>query len=195
MKKTMMAVAFATVLSTAALAGDYDNTTINLTAVTDDYSISMKTPETGATEFAIGTEIATFDTSVKWKRDGDVDNYAVKAGKSMGLGLTPLYAGADAEFNFGDSFTSDTRTINVSPYIGITSTIEKLTPFVEFGYAWQSTTNDVVDFDRNSSYIKLGSSYALTEQLSAKVSIKESRDIDFGNPGDRNAEVGLTVNF
>ena len=33
------------------------------------------------------------------------------------------------------------------------------------------------------------------EKVSAKVVITEARDVDFANPGDRNAEVGLTFKF
>ena len=87
------------------MADDFDNTAIKMTAVTEDYSISIKAPKTGATEFAIGGEVASLDTSVTWKRNGEVDNYAIKAGKSMALGQTPMYAGASAKFSFGDSFT------------------------------------------------------------------------------------------
>jgi hypothetical protein len=71
----------------------------------------------------------------------------------------------------------------------------KLTPFAELGYAWQSTQNDIVDFDRDSSYVEVGASYALSEAVSAKLTVTEARDINFKNPGDRNAEVGLTFKF
>ena len=165
MKKTIMTVALATLLSTTAFAGDYDNTAMKMTAETDDYSISIKAPKTGATELAIGGEVASLDATVSLKRDGDVDNYSVKAGKSMDLGLTPLYAGASAKFSFGDSFTSDTRTLDLSPYVGVAHTMGKLTPFAEVGYAWQSTQKDLTDINRDSSYIEVGASYALSEIL------------------------------
>ena len=195
MKKTIMTVALATLLSTTAFAGDYDNTAMKMTAETDDYSISIKAPKTGATELAIGGEVASLDGTVSLKRDGDVDNYSVKAGKSMDLGLTPLYAGASAKFSFGDSFTSDTRTLDLSPYVGVAHTMGKLTPFAEVGYAWQSTQKDLTDINRDSSYIEVGASYALSEKVSAKVTVTEKRDQSWENPGDQNAEVGLTFKF
>lgn len=195
MKKTLITAALVAMLGTSVMADDFDNTAIKMTAVTDNYSVSVKSPKTGATEFAIGTEVASLDTTVTWKRNGDVDNYSVKADKSMDLGLTPLYAGASAKFSFGDSFTSDTRTMDLSPYVGVAHTMGKLTPFAEVGYAWQSTQKDILDIDRNSSYIEVGASYALSEKVSAKVVITEARDVDFANPGDRNAEVGLTFKF
>ena len=195
MKKTLITAALVAMLGTSVMADDFDNTAMKMTAVTDNYSISVKSPKTGATEFAIGSEVASLDTTVTWKRNGDVDNYSVKAGKSMDLGLTPLYAGASAKFSFGDSFTSDTRTMDLSPYVGVAHAMGKLTPFAEVGYAWQSTQKDILDIDRNSSYVEVGASYALSENVSAKVVITEARDVDFANPGDRNAEVGLTFKF
>ena len=113
----------------------------------------------------------------------------------MNVPATPLYAGASAEFSFGDSFTADTRTMDLSPYVGVTHTMGKLTPFAELGYAWQSTQKDLVDFNRDSSYIEVGATYALSDAASMKLSVVEARDTGFKNPGDRNAEVGLTFKF
>ena len=62
-------------------------------------------------------------------------------------------------------------------------------------YTWQSKSNDVIDFDRNSSYIEFGTKYALSAKVDAKLKIKEKRDVDFDNPGDMNAEIGLTFKF
>jgi len=191
---TSMAV-IATLLSTSAFAGDYDNTAMKMTAVSDDYSISIKAPKTGATELAIGGQIASVDAMIKFKRNGSVDNYAIKAGKVMAVPTTPLYAGASAEFSFGDSFTSDTRTLDLSPYVGVAHAMGQITPFAEVGYAWQSKQKNIVDFNRNSSYIEVGASYAISEAVSVKGSITEARDVDFSNPGDRQAEVGLTFKF
>ena len=195
MNKTLITAALVAMLGTSVMADDFDNTAMKMTAVTDDYSISVKSPKTGATEFAIGGEVASVDATVTWKRNGAVDNYSVKADKSMDLGLTPLYAGASAKFSFGDSFTSDTRTMDLSPYVGVSHTMGKLTPFAEVGYAWQSTQKDLTDINRDSSYIEVGASYALSEKVSAKVTVTEKRDQSWENPGDQNAEVGLTFKF
>jgi len=189
-----MTIAMVAMFSTAAVADDYDNTAIKLTAVTDNYSISVKAPETGAQEFAFETTAGPADVSLTWKRDGSVDNYALKAGKELEV-AGPVYAGADATFTFGDSYNSDTRTLAASPYVGVSQAFGKVTPYAEVGYAWQSTTNDIVDFNRDSSYVEVGASYAVTEALSVKLSVVEDRDVDFKNPSDRNATVGVTVKF
>ena len=196
MRKTLTSLAvLATLFGSTAFADDYDNTAMKMTAVSDDYSISIKAPKTGATELAVGGEVASLDATVTWKRNGSVDNWSVKAGKSMDLPMSPLYAGASAEFSFGDSYTEDTRTLDLSPYVGVSHAMGQLTPFAELGYAWQSTQNDIIDFDRDSSYIEVGASYAMSEAVSLKGSITEARDVDFKNPGDRQAQVGIIIKF
>ena len=195
MKKTMMSIALVAMISTSAMAEDYDNTAVKLTAETDNYSLSIKSPKTGATEFSATTGVGYVDVTGTWKRNGDVDNYVLGVGKKIDVDATPFYAGADAELTFGDSYNSDTRTVDLTPYVGVSTTVDKLTPFAELGYAWQSTTNDVLDFNRDSSYVKVGASYAIDSKVSLGVSVKESRDTDFKNPGDRQAEVGLKIKF
>jgi hypothetical protein len=140
-------------------------------------------------------QVGVVDVTGTWSRNGDVDNYTLGVGKEVNADTTPFYAGADAELTFGDSYNSDTRTVALTPYVGVSTTVDKLTPFAELGYAWQSTTNDVLDFNRDSSYVKVGASYAIDSKVSLGVSVKESRDTDFKNPGDRQAEVGLTIKF
>ena len=194
MKNKLMIVAALAMFSTTAMAEDYDNTAIKLTAVTDNYSISIKAPETGAQEFAFGTTAGPVDVTATWKRNGAVDNYVLKAGKEVEV-TGPVYAGASAEFTFGDSYNSDTRTLAASPYVGVAQAFGQLTPYAEVGYAWQSTQKDIVDFNRDSSYVEVGASYAVTEAMSVKLSVVEDRDADFKNPGDRNATVGVTVKF
>lgn len=189
-----MMVAAAAMLSTAAMAGDFDNTAVKMTAVTDTYSLSVKAPKTGATEFAVGSTVGPVDVTGTWSRDGAVDNYALKAGKEVEV-VGPVYAGASAEFTFGDSYTADTRTIVATPYVGVAHTMGQLTPYAEVGYSFKSTTNDVLGFARNDSYLEVGASYAVTPAMAVKVSVSETRDIDFKNAGDKNATVGITVAF
>lgn len=195
MKKTISFVAAMAMMSSVALAADYDNTAVKMTAVTDNYSVSIKAPETGATEFSASTGVGPVDVTATWKRDGSTDDYALKVGKEIDVDTTPLYAGADAEFSFGDSYTTDTRTLIATPYVGVSTTVDKLTPFAEVGYSFKSTQNDILDFARNDSYVKVGASYAIDEKTSLGVSVSETRDVDFKNPGDRQAEVGLTFKF
>ena len=195
MKKTLLAVAAMAMFSTAAIAEDYDNTAVKLTAKTENYSFSVKSPKTGATDFEASTTVGPVDVTGTWSRDGATDDYAIKVGKEVAVETTPLYVGADAEFSFGDSFTSKTRTLVATPYVGVSATFDKLTPFAEIGYSFKSTSNDIVDFSKNDSYVKVGASYALDTNVAVAVSVKEVRDTDFANAGDRQAEVGISFSF
>ena len=190
----MMMIAAAAMFSTAAVAGDFDNTAVKLTAQSEAFSISVKAPETGATEFAVGTTVGPVDLTGTWSRDGSTDDYAIKVGKEVEV-AGPVYAGASAEFTFGDSYTTDTRTLVATPYVGVAHTMGQLTPYAEAGYAWKSTSNDVLNFARNDSYLEVGASYAVTPAMAVKLSVSETRDVDFKNAGDRNATVGVTVKF
>jgi hypothetical protein len=194
MNKMMTIAAVAMMASTSAMAGDWDNTAVKMTAVSDDYSISVKTPETGATEFALGGTHFGADLTATWKRNGAVDNYAVKAGKTVDV-MGPVYAGASTEFTWGDSTTSDTNTLTVNPFVGVSMTAGKVTPYAELGYAIKSVQKDLFDMSRDSSYVEVGASYAMSEAVSVKLSVVEARDINFKNAGDRNAEVGFTFKF
>ena len=191
---TMIMVAAVAMISTAAVAADYDNTAVKLTAQSDAYSISIKSPETGATEYAVGTTVGPVDLTGTWLRNGAVDNYALKVGKEVAV-AGPVYAGAEAEFTFGDSYTTDTRTLIATPYVGVAHTMGQLTPYAQVGYAFKSTSNDVLNFARNDSYLEVGANYAVTPVMAVKLAIKETRDVDFKNAGDRNATVGIAVNF
>ena len=194
MKKTLLAVAAMAMFSTAAIAEDYDNTAVKLTAKTENYSFSVKSPKTGATDFEASTTVGPVDVTGTWSRDGATDDYAIKVGKEVEV-AGPVYAGASAEFTFGDSYTTDTRTLVATPYVGVAHTMGQLTPYAEAGYAWKSTSNDVLNFARNDSYLEVGASYAVTPAMAVKLSVSETRDVDFKNAGDRNATVGVTVKF
>ena len=187
-------VAAAAMISTAAVAADFDNTAVKLTAQSEAFSISVKAPETGATEFAVGTTVGPVDVTGTWSRNGSTDDYAIKVGKEVEV-VGPVYAGASAEFTFGDSYTTDTRTLVATPYVGVAHTIGQLTPYAEVGYSWKSTSNDVLGVARNDSYLEVGASYAVTPAMAVKLSVSETRDINFKNAGDKNATVGITVAF
>ena len=65
MNKTLITAAMVAMLGTSVMADDFDNTAMKMTAVTDNYSISVKDKKTGATEFAIGSEVASLNTTVR----------------------------------------------------------------------------------------------------------------------------------
>ena len=194
--KHIAILAATAMISTSALAADYDNTAVKFTAQTEAYHLSVKAPETGATSFAIGSStIAPLELEATWMRDGNIDNWSLNAGKSMDVPMMPVYAGADAKLTFGDSYTSDTRRLALTPHIGAKTNVMGVAPYAELGYTFLATADEWTDINRNSSYLEVGAIYGMTDTLDIKLSVTEARDVDFNNASDRQAEVGFTIKF
>ncbi len=78
-------------ISTSAYAENFNNTSGKVTLESDKYFLSLVAPKTGASEFAVGGEVGPVDATVTYKRDGDLDDYQIKIGKSMAVLTTPIY--------------------------------------------------------------------------------------------------------
>lgn len=193
MRRLLIAVASFATLSTVAMAEDFDNPSVVLTAKTKDYFISTQSPQSGADQFTIGAKVGPIDSlSLTLKNNGDTQDWKIQANKKVKMG--PAYAGAKGAYWWGDSFTANER-VDLTPYLGVAKKVGKFTPFAEVGMTWKATTNDVIDFDKKDSYIDVGSSYALSEALSLKLSIKDSRDTSFKSKDNMEAKLGITVKF
>ena len=193
MKRLIIAVAAFATLSTAAIAEDFDNPTVQFTMKTKDYFIQSQSPQSGADQFTIGGKAGPIDSlSLTLKNNGDTQDWKIQANKKATKG--PAYAGAKGAYWWGDSFTANER-VDLTPYVGLSQNIGKFTPFAEVGMTWKSTTNDVMNFDKKDSYIDVGSSYALTDALSLKLSVKDSRDTSFKSTDNMEAKLGITVKF
>lgn len=201
MKKILMLVSVLTMMATSAFAENYDNGTIELVAVTDSYAISIKTPETGANEYGIAKDLGVVNGELKFFQNGSVHDYQLKASKELimpiggGGDIEPVaetYAGAGLAYKWGDSLTDE--TVTASPYIGVQKSISALTPFVEAGFDWQSTSNDVLDFNRNNSYLEYGTTFTVSQSMLLKASIVEDRSKSF-DLEDRELALGIVVSF
>lgn len=192
MKNTLAATILMVALSTSAYAESYNNTSGKIILESDKFFLSLVSPKTGASEFAVGGEVGPVNATVTYKRDGSVDDYQVKVGKSMTLPATPVYIGASNSFDWGDSITKNTLTIQ--PHVGVSQTFNKVTPYAETGYSWQSKQGSFTSMSRNAAYIEVGAGYTVTEKLSVGVSITDTRDKSWNN-GDKEAQVGITVKF
>jgi len=192
MTKTITAAIFMAALSTSAFAEDFNNTAGKVTLESEKFSFSVTTPKTGANAYALGGEVGPVNATFTYKRDNAVDDYQLKIGKSITLPATPVYIGASNSFDWGDSITKNTLTIQ--PHVGVSQTFNKVTPYAETGYSWQSKQGSFTTMTRNASYIKIGTDYTVTEKLSLGVSITDTRDKNWNN-GDKEAQVGITVKF
>jgi predicted porin len=192
MKHTLAASIIMAAISTSAYAENFNNTSGKVTLESDKYFLSLVAPKTGASEFAVGGEVGPVDATVTYKRDGDLDDYQIKIGKSMAVLTTPIYIGTNNSFDWGDSTTKNTLTLE--PHVGVSRTFNKLTPYAETGYSWQSKQGSFTDMDRNAAYIEVGANYTVSEKMSVGVSVTDTRDKSWDN-GDKEAQVGITVKF
>jgi opacity protein-like surface antigen len=193
MKRLLIAVATLATLSTTAMAEDFDNPTVVFTMKTKDYFIQSQSPQSGADQFTIGGKAGPIDSlSLTLKNNSDTQDWKVQANKKVKSG--PAYAGAKGAYWWGDSFTANEQ-VHLTPYVGVAKKVGKFTPFAEVGMTWKSTRNDVMNFDKKDSYIDVGSSYALTDALSLKLSVKDSRDTSFKSKDNMEAKLGITVKF
>jgi hypothetical protein len=201
MKKLMSVVALLTLMATSAFAENYNNGTIELVAVTDDYAVSIKTPETGANEYGIAKNLGAFNGEFKFFQNGSVQDYQLKATKQLmfplggGIDTDPFaetYVGAGMAYKWGDSLTDETLT--ASPYIGVQKEMNALTPFVEVGFDWQSKSGGFTDFDRNDSYLEYGSLFKVSDKMTLSASIVEDRSNGF-DLEDKELALGMIINF
>ena len=80
MKNTLAATILMVALSTSAYAESYNNTSGKIILESDKFFLSLVSPKTGASEFAVGGEVGPVNATVTYKRDGSVDDYQVKVG-------------------------------------------------------------------------------------------------------------------
>lgn len=187
----MIAAVTTAMLSTTAMAEDWDNTSVVLTAKTQDYSISLEKPKSGADQLTVGRDLSVLgNLSATLKTNGDVQDYKVQLNKKHSTDLA--YVGAKGAFNFGDSFNDD--RIDLTPYVGVKYEVAGITPYAEVGYTWKTDTSDISNIDAKDTYTEVGASYSLNANTALKLSAKDSRDTDW-NKTDRQLKVGITVSF
>lgn len=194
MKNIIAAAVLLTALSTATVvnAENFNNTTAKLTVNTENYTLSVKSPKTGSTGFSIGTGIGPVDATATYFRDGNTNDFQLKVGKELTVPTIPVYIGASLKYDFGES--SDNNSLTSTPYIGVSHSFNKITPFAEIGYSWRVTDDSYTDVDAYSSYLEVGTSYAISDRTSLKLSLVDSKDDTFKN-GDKEFLMGLTISF
>ena len=201
MKKLLFVMLSCALFSMPALSKNYDNTGYSMSAEGEKYGLSIGTGATrdfadDAQVIEIHTNGNTIDVGVAYIDDGTNTDYRYTAGAERDLGTIGsmnVYGGGDVHFTTGDTMAKD--ELRLSPFVGAeTSMGTNLTPFVELGYDWKSLEGDYTDFNKADSYASVGTSIALSEKSSIKVSI--SREMDTGwNATDTEASVGFSVSF
>ena len=195
MRNLLIASVLAAGLSTSALADNYDNTVLSMTAVSEKFTLSVKAPETGSQEYAISRDLGLVDGSITYLRNGASDDWKARAGKEATLPAGPIdvYAGGGIAYKWGDSMAN--KTLTATPYVGVSKVIGVLTPYAEMGVDVQSNSTDWADFNRTDTYLEYGTNFNVNTTTSINVAIVEDRSINFDTMEDRELNIGLTVKF
>ena len=180
MRNLLIASVLAAGLSSSALADNYDNTVLSMTAVSEKFTLSVKAPETGSQEYAIATDLGLVDGSITYLRNGASDDWKARVGKESTLPAGPIdvYAGGGIAYKWGDSMAN-----------------KVLTPYAEMGVDVQANSADWADFNRTDTYLEYGTSFNVNTTTSINVAIVEDRSINFDTMEDRELNIGLTVKF
>lgn len=198
MKYIITTAALVAMLSSVSFADDYDNTSVTMAAEGPAYGIELSTNDTTRKVSVYNTNGA-LDLGVQLLDNGTNTDYNVSVGKTIEMPLgsaestfATVYASADAEYNWGDSYTKS--EMHFTPKVGAKKIIGSLTPFGEVGYGLKSIEGDYADIDRDTPFAEVGTSVKLTNNTSLKASVLQSMNTDWKKT-DRELGLKLTVQF
>lgn len=201
MKKTLLFVVVSTMLSTAAVAEDFNKTGVAVSAQGQHFGVSV---ETGShKDFADGSRVIGInsnglpvDVRAEFIEKDSTQDYRLTVGKraETNLGTSAVvYGVAEAHYTFGDSFTKN--ELRLSPYAGVDIlTGTTVVPFVEAGYDWKSQEGDHTNFSKADSYAKVGARLSINKHAGVVIAVRQEMNTTFDKT-DRQAEVKLAVNF
>tara|TARA_B110000902_G_scaffold264169_1_gene344932 strand:- start:154 stop:738 length:585 start_codon:yes stop_codon:yes gene_type:complete len=194
MKNLIMTAAAIAVLSTAALAEDYDNTSITMAAEGAEYGVELSTNDTSRS-VGVYTTNRVLDFGLGMNDNGTNRDFNLSVGNTVGVPIGLLgtaYAKGEIEYNWGDTFTKD--EIHITPAAGFKTTVAGLAPFGEVGYRLKSVEGDFTDVNRDAPYAKIGTSYQVTANTALKVDLTQSMNTDWKST-DRELGAKLTFKF
>lgn len=198
MKTFLTTVAIATALSTAAIAGDFDNTTFGVDATSGALDLSVDGTEDGLTAFAVGAtgfahEVAGIDASVRGELAYDFgsDAIGVRGEYNVVTAVAPnmtVYGSAAIQYATLNTDLSD-GDFYFDPSAGVTYAFnEMVSVFGEVGYAWNMSS----DWDRVGGYVEVGMPLNVTNSVAVIPSLV--RGFDDGVE-ETNASLRVAVSF
>lgn len=192
MKKLAVSVAAMAMFSTVAMADDFDNTSVAVSAQGEKYGVELSTNETTRSA-KISVNSLPVDLAAKVIDLGSTMDYELSVGKkvTLPLGGADLYVAPEATFAFGDSYTDNQLTL--TPKVGVTggSTVK---PYAELGLNYSSTTADITDINRGTTFAKVGATMPLSTTVALDVNVTRNMTKDFDKV-DNQAGVKLVVKF
>lgn len=194
MKTLMIASAIAMSLSTAAFAGDFDNTGVDFVLERDNLTFGVDTVAGEATALTFGVAVLPHAVG---SADADVTlgfEYGIVSEDltfSAAYGLTKNYgqlsAYADVEAAYTVASGSTDGAWDVTPTVGTAYRVnDKLTAFGEVAYTWEASN----DWAAAGGAVEVGARYALTDDLALTPSLVRTFDTG-ADETNLNVEVAL----
>jgi hypothetical protein len=198
MKKLLLATVAFLGLSTAAFAGDFDNTSFTIVASSDTLDYKLKADSdnelTGlsvgfyALPYTMGNVDANMYVELGYARLDESLNVDLEY--QLKTSLTPYtraYGALSAEYTISSGNEVSDGSLVFAPYAGLAHDLNpKLSVFVEAGYDWEVTN----DWNANGGYTEIGASYAVNDTVYIQPSIVQTLDT-----GADEAQAKLEVGF
>jgi len=193
MKKLTMSVAAMAMISSAAMADDFDNTSVAIAAEGPVFGVELNTNETDRSVKLYSTDTPV-DLGIKLTDNGTNQDYTLSIGKTVELpvGQATVYASPEATYTFGDITTTDELTI--TPALGVKGSANGVTPFAEVGLSYTSLKGDLLDFNRGNTYSKVGATVPVTANTGLTVDVTRAMDSSWKNE-EHQLGVKLVVKF
>lgn len=197
MKLTLIAVLTATTMSTAAFAGDFDNTTMSVTAESGSLAFKLEGNQNdGYTNMEVRGEVLTYSMgeNVDSTLDVFVGHNRIADQMTAGAEYTVVYA-PNAWSVYGSAelaYTAATNDLSngdvyVTPTAGVSYVFaEKLTAFGEVSYAWNASN----DWAKQGGAAEIGLDYAITPTWYVTPSLVRTFDTS-----DDNTQLHIATRF
>lgn len=193
MKNTVFvtAAAFAVVAASAAVAEDFDNTELTVTANAGQFEFVLEgTADAGYESITVGYEALSYNANENTTGALDLyvanrratDEFSVGAEYTMTYTRDALsvYGVADAEYFI------DTEVLTLSPTLGASYVAaEAVTVWGEVGYTWDATN----DWAKQGGLAELGVDFAVADNVTLAPSVRHYFD------GADTTQAHLGVNF
>lgn len=195
MKKTFVMAIAAILMSSVAMADDYDNTAYSISADSSTWGLSLTTGNTvdygdDAQTLDIHTNGNAVNVGVTFVETGTDMDYRFSASSTANGELAYLTVGMS--YDWGDNFA--TEELRFSPIVGVEKTIGEYKPFAELGYDYKSLEGNYLDFDAADSHATVGVSYNLTESATITATTTREMNKDFDKT-DQELGLGFAVKF
>lgn len=161
MRNYIIATAMLSVVSTTALADDFDNNTASATFLSGSTSVRVDVDEDGLQEIEPLSVITSYDMGIfqsdvvgGFAYDFDTDEISVigQYNVSTVVGITEMYGSAEVEYRTIQTDFSD-GDFYVNPSVGVNAVFnETFSAFAEVGYSWNATD----DWAEQGGYTEIG---------------------------------------